>query len=59
VLFKEGQEVTIVSFNQDRENNPQLLLYSGKITSCPPIPQTGGCRTNAEMTINELERIEF
>jgi len=36
---------------------PQLLLYSGRIIGCPPIPPTGGCRTNVEMAINELERV--
>jgi hypothetical protein len=36
---------------------PQLLLYSGKIAGCPPVPQTGGCRSNAEIIINELERV--
>jgi hypothetical protein len=36
---------------------PQLLLYSGNIIGCPPIPPTGGCRTNAEIAINEVERV--
>jgi hypothetical protein len=36
---------------------PQMLLYSGKIIGCPPIPPTGGCRTNAEIAINELDRV--
>lgn len=36
---------------------PQLLLYSGKIIGCSPIPQTGGCRTNVEIAINEVERV--
>jgi hypothetical protein len=36
---------------------PQLLLYSGRIIGCPPIPPTGGCRTNVEIAINELERV--
>jgi hypothetical protein len=35
---------------------PQLLLYSGKIIGCTPIPPAGGCRTNVEIAINELER---
>ncbi len=55
VLFKEGQEVTIAKYSVN-EKKPKMLLYSGEIIGCPPIPQTGGCRTNAETTINELER---
>jgi hypothetical protein len=55
VLFKEGQEVTIALY-MTNEKRPQLFLYSGEITGCPPIPPTGGCRTNAETTINEFER---
>jgi hypothetical protein len=55
VLFKEGQEVTITKFLVD-DKQPQLFLYSGKIVDCPPIPATGGCRTNVHTTINELER---
>jgi hypothetical protein len=35
---------------------PQLLLYSGKVVGCPPIPPAGGCRTNVEIDINELNR---
>ncbi len=55
VLFSEGQEVTITEYLTGE--NPQFLLYSGKIQRCPPIPPVGGCRTNAEITINELEDI--
>jgi hypothetical protein len=34
---------------------PQMYVYSGKVVRCPPVPQTGGCRTNIEMTINEVD----
>ena len=54
VLFKADQEVTIARLLSDAKK-PQMLLYSGKIISCPPIPPTGGCRTNVETTINEIE----
>jgi hypothetical protein len=36
---------------------PEMLVYSGKIVSCPPIPPTGGCRSNIEMTINEVDDV--
>jgi hypothetical protein len=55
VLFKKGQEVTIALY-MTNERKPQLFLYSGEIIGCPPIPPTGGCRTNVETTINEFER---
>lgn len=55
VLFRKGQEVTITKFVAN-EKEPQMFLYSGETIGCPPIPATGGCRTNVETTINELER---
>jgi hypothetical protein len=36
---------------------PQLLLYSGRIIGSPPIPPTGGCRSNVQIAINELKRV--
>jgi hypothetical protein len=56
VLFSPGQDVTItkyLSVKADSEK-PQMLVYSGQIVGCPSVPQAGGCRTNAETTINEL-----
>jgi len=35
----------------------QLLLYSGTIICCPPIPPAGGCRSNVQIKINELDRV--
>ncbi|UCG57151.1 MAG: hypothetical protein JSU70_20080 [Phycisphaerales bacterium] len=57
VLFTPGQDITIakyLSVTGDSEERPQMLVYSGQVIGCPPVPQTGGCRTNAETTINEL-----
>ena len=34
-----------------------MLVYSGQIVGCPSVPQAGGCRTNTETTINELEDV--
>ena len=59
VLFSPGQDVTItkyLSVKADAEK-PQMLVYSGQIVGCPSVPQAGGCRTNAETTINELEDV--
>lgn len=56
VLFSPGQDITItkyLSVKADSEK-PQMLVYSGQIVGCPSVPQAGGCRTNAETTINEL-----
>lgn len=35
---------------------PQLLLYSGKVIGCPSIPPAGGCRSNVEIKINDVNR---
>jgi len=55
VLFSENQEVTIAKYLHGDKS--QLLLYSGTIKRCPPIPPTGGCRTNAEIELDELEDV--
>lgn len=56
VLFKKGQEVTITKYVANAKK-PQMLIYSGNIIDCPPIPPTGGCRSNVITTINEMERV--
>ncbi len=60
VLFTPGQDVTITKYLSVRsgaDTPAQMLVYSGQIIGCPPVPQTGGCRTNAETTINELDDV--
>lgn len=59
VLFTPGQEVTIAKYLsvKTEAETPQMLVYSGRLVGCPPIPATGGCRTNAEATINELDDV--
>ncbi len=56
VLFKVGQEVTITKYLRNNDS-PQMLIYTGEILGCPSIPPTGGCRTNAETTLNELDDV--
>jgi hypothetical protein len=55
VLFTPGQEVTMALYQSGPE--PQMLVYSGRIVDCPPIPPTGGCRSNLQMTINEVSDV--
>ncbi|MCA9443234.1 MAG: hypothetical protein KC964_20710, partial [Candidatus Omnitrophica bacterium] len=55
VLFSENQDVTISKYLHG--DSAQLLLYSGTVLRCPPIPPAGGCRTNAEIKLNELENV--
>jgi len=58
VLMRKDQDVTIAKYLSSKKGEqPQLLLYSGKTVECPPIPPTGGCRTNILTTINELDDI--
>ena len=59
VLFTPGQQVTIAKYLSARSDSdtPQMLVYSGETVGCPPIPAAGGCRTNAETTINELDDV--
>ena len=53
VLWRPGRDVTMAQYVPGE--TPQMLIYSGKVVGCPSIPQTGGCRTNIEMTINEVD----
>ena len=55
VLFPPDQEVTMALYLAG--DKPQMLVYSGRIVRCPDIPPAGGCRTNLEMTINELDDV--
>ena len=55
VLFSAGKEVTVAKYLS--KETPQMLIYSGKVIGCPGIPPTGGCRTNVETTINELDEV--
>jgi len=59
VLFSPGQGVTIAKYLHAGSDakTPQMLVYSGEMIGSPPVPQTGGCRTNAETTIRELEDV--
>ena len=55
VLFSKGQQITIAKYLSG--DAPQMLVYSGEILGCPPTPPAGGCRTNAETTLNEIEDV--
>jgi hypothetical protein len=58
VLMQKDQEVTIAKYLSSKQGEkPQLLLYSGTIVGCPPNPPAGGCRTNVETTINEIDDV--
>jgi hypothetical protein len=55
VLWRKGQEVTMALYLSGEKH--QTLIYSGKVVGCPDIPPTGGCRTNVELTIDEVEDV--
>jgi len=55
VLWRVGQEVTMAQYLSNQE--PQMYIYSGQVVGCPEVPRTGGCRTNVEMTINEVDDV--
>ncbi len=59
VLFTPKKQVTIAKYLSVRSDSetPQMLVYSGELVGCPGVPPTGGCRTNAETTINELHDV--
>lgn len=55
VLWPAGQDVTMAQYISGKM--PQMYIYSGQVVICPPVPPTGGCRTNIEMTINEVDDV--
>jgi len=55
VLWRTVQEVTMAQYLSGE--TPRMYIYSGNVVDCPPIPATGGCRTNVEMTINEVDDV--
>jgi hypothetical protein len=55
VLWPVGQDVTMAQYVSGQP--PQMYIYSGKVVRCPETPPTGGCRTNIEMTINEVDDV--
>ncbi len=56
VLWRPGEEATIASYLSG-EIPPKLLVYTGTVIGSPPMPPCGGCRTNVEMTINEVDDV--
>jgi len=55
VLWSPGRDVTMAQYVSGE--TPQMYIYSGKVIGSPKIPPTGGCRTNIEMTINEVDNV--
>ena len=55
VLWPVGKDVTMAQYLPGK--TPRMHIYSGKVVGCPPVPATGGCRTNIEMTINEVDDV--
>jgi hypothetical protein len=55
VLWREGQETTMALYLSGKE--PQMIVYTGKVVRCHDTPPAGGCRTNVEMTINEVDDV--
>ena len=55
VLWREGEEVTMALYISGEA--PQMLVYTGEVVKCYDMPPVGGCRTNVQITINEVEDI--
>jgi len=56
VLWRPGEEATIASYLSGEEP-AKMLVYTGTVIGSPPMPPCGGCRTNIEMTINEVDNV--
>lgn len=54
VLWRPGEAVTMARYVPGEA--PAMLVYSGTVVKSYAMPPVGGCRTNVEITINELPR---
>ena len=55
ILFREGEDVTMAHCHPGEP--PNILVYSGNVVKSHAMPPVGGCRTNVEITINELDDV--
>ena len=55
VLWREGEDVTMAHYEPGKA--PVMYVYSGKVVKSYSMPPVGGCRTNVEITINELQDV--
>lgn len=55
ILWREGADVTMAHLVPGEK--PSVLVYSGKVVKSHAMPPVGGCRTNVEITINEVEDV--
>ncbi len=55
ILWRIGQEITITQYVTGE--SPQMIIYTGNVVGCPSMHRVGGCRTNVELTINEVEDV--
>jgi len=57
VLMKPETPVTLGYYLPpvDENGKARMAIYTGEVVRCPPIPETGGCRTNVEVKLNNLE----
>ena len=54
VLWRPGEPVTMARYAPGEK--PGMLIYSGETVKSHAMPPVGGCRTNVEVTVNELPR---
>jgi len=54
VFWRRGEKVTMARYISAEK--PGMLVYSGEVVKSYDMPPVGGCRTNVEITINELPR---
>jgi len=55
VLWRPGWRVTMAQYRWGE--TPRMYVYSGSVVRCPPIPETGGCRTNIELALKDVEDV--
>jgi len=55
IFWSNGQEVTMAHYLAGEE--PKMIIYTGEVVRCYDNLEAGGCRTNVELVINEVDDV--
>ena len=59
VLMEPGTPVTVTYYHAAGSENerPKMAIYSGEVLRALPLPETGGCRTNVELKLHDIDDV--
>ena len=59
VLMEPGTPVTVTYYHAagSEGERPKMAIYSGEVLRPMPLPETGGCRTNVEVKLHDIDDV--